>query len=93
MRKVLSLLSLLILSFTISNASTPNKSLTELSRLAVSNDPAEAKLAVSELRAQGAPGLQAIRETYAAEITQQIANPTLKSDDEWVRIEIGRAHV
>ena len=62
MRKVLSLLSLLILSVTISNASTPNKSLTELSRLAVSNDSAEAKLAVSELRAQGPAGLQAIRE-------------------------------
>jgi hypothetical protein len=86
MRKVLSLLSLLILSVTVSNASSPSKSLTELSRLAVSNDAAEVKLAVSELRAQGPAGLQAIRETYATEITRQIANPTLKSDDEWARI-------
>ncbi len=53
---------------------------------AVSEDANEAAAAIAELRALGPVGLQGLLEANREAIDQHIANPTLKSTSDWLRI-------
>ena len=57
-----------------------------LAARAVSEDASEAAAAISELRAQGPVGLQSLLEANREAIDQHVANPTLKSTSDWLRI-------
>lgn len=53
---------------------------------AVSEDSAESAPAIAELRAIGPAGLNALFQTYANEITDQVANPLRATTPEWQRL-------
>lgn len=57
-----------------------------LASKAVSAKPAESAPAISELRALGPAGLNAMFQVYAREIDEQIANPLLAPTPEWQRL-------
>jgi hypothetical protein len=54
-----------------------------LARKAISKDGAESAQAISELRARGPEGLNALLQVYADEINRQISNPVLAATPEW----------
>ena len=53
---------------------------------AVSENSAESTAAVAELRAHGPAGLEALFQTHAVEINEQISNPLLATTPEWQRL-------
>ena len=80
--------SFLLLAFVLlfaANSALANPHM-PLSTRAVSEDPSEAAAAIAELRAIGPAGLQTLVEANRNAIDQHIANPTLKSTPEWLRI-------
>lgn len=77
------LLLFLLISVQNLNAKTSPEA---LALKAVSARPAEAAPAISELRALGPAGLNAMFQVYAQEIDQQIANSLLAPTPEWQRL-------
>jgi hypothetical protein len=59
-----------------------------LARQATSADAPAAARAISELRALGPAGLEALRQVYADEINRQAANPLLATTPEWQRLSL-----
>ncbi len=53
---------------------------------AVSENSAESAPAIAELRAQGPAGLNALFQTHASEINEQVSNPLLAATPEWQRL-------
>jgi len=53
---------------------------------AVSENSAESAPAIAELRAMGPAGLNALFQTYAREINEQVSNPLLAATPEWQRL-------
>lgn len=53
---------------------------------AVSENTNESAAAIAELRALGPSGLQTLLQANSEEISQHVANPTLKPTSEWLRI-------
>jgi hypothetical protein len=81
-------LSFLLLAFlfSFSTNSFAKESPAALASKAVSEDANEAAAAISELRALGPVGLQSLLEANREAIDQHVANPTLKSTPDWLRI-------
>ena len=52
----------------------------------VSENSAESAPAIAELRAMGPAGLNALFQTYAREINEQVSNPLLAATPEWQRL-------
>ena len=86
MNSKFSFLSLLLLVLISTQISYANTSTEALARKAVSENAAEASPAIEELRSLGPAGLQALMDQYRAEISRHIADPSLASDDQWLRI-------
>jgi hypothetical protein len=53
---------------------------------AVSENSAESAGAIKELRAQGPAGLEALFQTFAVEINEQISNPLVETTPQWQRL-------
>jgi len=53
---------------------------------AVSENPAESAPAIANLRALGPAGLNALFQTYAQEISEQVSNPLLAASPRWQRL-------
>ena len=53
---------------------------------AVSENSAESAPAIAELRAMGPAGLNALFQTYAREINEQVSTPLLAATPEWQRL-------
>ena len=85
MNRQISFLFLAFLFFFSTN-SFANESPAALAARAVSEDAHEAGAAISELRALGPIGLQSLLEANREAIDQHVANPTLKSTSDWLRI-------
>ncbi|HKZ77676.1 MAG TPA: hypothetical protein VJ124_05075 [Pyrinomonadaceae bacterium] len=58
----------------------------QLSRTAVSANPAESAPAIAQLRAMGPAGLEVLFQAYSQEIERQVRNPLLGSTPEWQRL-------
>lgn len=76
------LLFLLVAVESVSAKTSPEA----LALKAVSSKPAESAPAISELRALGPAGLNAMFQVYAREIDEQITNPLLSPTPEWQRL-------
>ena len=57
-----------------------------LARKAVSEKSSESAASVAELRALGPAGLDALFQTYANEINEQVSHPLLAATPEWRRL-------
>lgn len=78
---------LVLLTFLIfGHTAFANSSPEALARKAVSSDAAEAQRAITELRALGPAGLDALFQTHRVEINRQISQPLLASSVEWRRL-------
>ena len=86
MKSKYSVLSLLLLVLSSTQASYANKSTEALARKAVSENTSEASPAIEELRSLGPSGLQILMSQYSDEIKRHIANPSARPDDQWQRI-------
>jgi hypothetical protein len=86
MTKQLSFLSVSLLLLVSSQTILANESLALLANKAISENTTESTAAIAELRALGPNGLQTLLESNGEEISQHIANPTLKPTSEWLRI-------
>jgi hypothetical protein len=53
---------------------------------AISENSAESAPAIAELRAQGPAGLEALFQTFAVEINEQISNPLVETTPQWQRL-------
>ncbi len=58
----------------------------ELALKAISENSAESAPAIAELRALGPAGLNALFQTYAREINEQVSNPLLAATPQWQRL-------
>ena len=79
-----SFLLLLLLVFTQTLSAKTNWE--RLAHKAVAENSAESAPAIAELRAMGPAGLNALFQTYAREIGEQISNPLLATTPEWQRL-------
>jgi hypothetical protein len=79
-----SFLLLLLIVFTPTVFSKTNPE--TLALKAVSENSAESAPAIAELRALGPAGLNALFQTYADEINEQVSNPLLATTPEWQRL-------
>jgi hypothetical protein len=79
-----SFLLLFVLAFTQTLYAKANPE--ELALKAVSENSAESAPAIAELRAMGPAGLNALFQTYAREINEQVSNPLLAATPEWQRL-------
>src|SRR5262245_19444956 len=86
MSKQLSFLLFVFLFFLTVNSALANNPNLPLTIRAVSEDSSEAAAAIAELRVLGPAGLQTLLEANRTEIDRHIADPTLKSTPEWLRI-------
>jgi hypothetical protein len=77
---------LFALLFVFTTNSFAKASPAALANKAVSEDANEAAAAIAELRAMGPAGLQTLLEANRDAIDQHIANPTLKTTPDWLRI-------
>jgi hypothetical protein len=80
---LLFLLAFLLVSMQTAYATTDPEA---LARRAVSTDAAESAQAISELRALGPGGLNALFRVHAFEIGRQVSNPALAATPEWRRL-------
>ena len=78
------LLFVLVTAQTLYAKTTPET----LARQARSADVSESASAIAGLRELGPAGLYALRQVYAEEINQQIANPLLAATPEWQRLSL-----
>jgi hypothetical protein len=76
------LLFLTVSAQTIFAKTNPEK----LALKAISENSAESAPAIAELRALGPAGLNALFQTYAGEINEQVSNPLLQPTPEWQRL-------
>ena len=81
-----SFLSLLLIVLFSAQISIANESAAMLARKVVSEDPAEAKVAIEELRALGPEGLEALLTEYVDHINVHIKAPRIVETPEWERI-------
>jgi hypothetical protein len=77
----------LLLLLLISIPTFAKTNLELLAAHAVSSNSAESAKAITELRSMGPAGLVALRQTHAAEIDFQIANPLAPETEEWRRLK------
>lgn len=85
MRRLLFIMVALAVPFRGVSAADATRSLGELARAAVTDDPARSSAAVAALREAGPAGLQALLEVHADTIQRKHANPSL-ADAEWRRV-------
>src|SRR5688572_33308416 len=81
-----SYLSLLLIILFSTQVSLANEFAAVLARKAVSDDPAEARAAIEELRALGPQGLDALMTEHTTEINRHFEQPFLVSGPEWLRL-------
>jgi hypothetical protein len=86
MRPKFSALLLLFIALVSAQSLDAKTSLATLTLNAISEDAAISTPAIAELRAQGRAGLNELFKVHAKEISEQVANPTLASTAEWVRL-------
>ena len=81
-----SFLSLLLIVLFSAQISLANEPAAMLARKAVSADPAEAAAGISELRALGQEGMQALLTEHSEQIYAHIRDPRMASTPEWERL-------
>jgi hypothetical protein len=86
MRSKFSGLFLLLFLLIFSPTLYARTNLETLALKAISENSAVSAPALAELRAQGPAGLNALFQTYAREISEQVANPLLAPTPEWQRL-------
>lgn len=83
----MSVVALLCLGFAVTqHAFATERPAAELARLAVSEQAAEAQMAITELRAMGPAGLKVLLDTYSQEIRQASAGLPPVNDAAWQRL-------
>jgi hypothetical protein len=86
MTRQLSFLFVVLLIFTLTEPTFANENHATLGAKAVSENSTESSSAIAELRALGPAGLQTLLDANSQQINQYMANPTLSSTPDWLRL-------